>query len=56
MIQAQKIELKGKATLFEFEDESGFGCKPYDIDLRFNSLFGYVLVNMIILIARMKTV
>ena len=28
MIQAQKIELKGKATLFEFEDESGFGCKP----------------------------
>lgn len=44
MIQAQKTSFKAKATLFEIEDESSISFKPYDIDLRFNSLFAYVLV------------
>ena len=42
MIQAKKAHLKGKATLFEFDDKSM--CDPYDINLRFNSLYYYVLV------------
>lgn len=44
MIQAQKTPFKEKATLFEIEDGSRFSFQPYDIDLRFNSLFGYMLV------------
>ncbi|MGE9657825.1 hypothetical protein ACQP6C_04945 [Snodgrassella alvi] len=42
MIQAKKAQLRGKATLFEFDDKSM--CDPYDINLRFNSLYYYVLV------------
>ena len=44
MIQAKKTQLRGKATLFEFEDDSNMGFDPYDINLRFNNLYYYVLV------------
>ena len=44
MIQAHKTPFKAKATLFEIENGSRFSFEPYDIDLRFNSLFAYVLV------------
>ncbi|WP_216353101.1 hypothetical protein [Snodgrassella alvi] len=44
MIQAHKTPFKEKATLFEIENGSRFSFEPYDIDLRFNSLFAYVLL------------
>lgn len=44
MIEEKRAQLRGRATLFEFESNSNIGFEPRDIDLRFNSLFYYSLV------------
>lgn len=41
-VEAKPAALNGIATLFEFEGDSDF--EPYDINLRFNRIFYYVLV------------
>lgn len=44
MIEEKRAQLRGRATLFEFESNSNIGFEPHDIDFRFNSLFYYSLV------------
>lgn len=44
MIQAKKAQFRGRATLFEFDDEPIDDDFTYAIDMRFNSLFYYCLV------------
>lgn len=41
-IEAKSATLNGAATLFEFENDSDF--EPYDINLRFNHIYYYVLI------------
>lgn len=42
-VEAKKVKLDGKASLFEFEQDTDF--QPYDINLMFDQVFYYRLVT-----------